>query len=51
MEGIYQVSSADRVRNLEEELSKELKELKNEIEDGDFLAAGGPPKTFRYSCI
>lgn len=37
MQGIYEFSSSDRVKRLEEELSQELKELQNAIEENDFL--------------
>ncbi|XP_028417505.1 uncharacterized protein LOC114541907 [Dendronephthya gigantea] len=37
MQGIYEFSSADRVKRLEDDLSNELKELQNAIEENDFL--------------
>ncbi len=50
MDKIYAASSSKKVKNLEGDLAKELKELKNEIEDSNFLsrpnANGG--KSFRF---
>lgn len=40
MEGIYEISSSEKVKTLEEDLKKELKELQNEVEDGNFLSTG-----------
>ncbi|XP_048579860.1 uncharacterized protein LOC5511107 isoform X2 [Nematostella vectensis] len=40
MEGIYESSASEKVRAQEEELKKELKELQNEIEEGNFLRPG-----------
>ena len=40
MEGIYEVSSSEKVRTLEEDLRKELKELQHEIEEGSHLDSG-----------
>jgi hypothetical protein len=45
MEGIYEISSSEKVKALEEDLKKELKELQNEVEDGNFLSPG-PMKAF-----
>lgn len=42
MEGIYEVSSSEKVRSLEEDLRKELKELQSEIEEGSFLGSSTP---------
>ena len=49
MEGIYEISSSERVKRLEDDLSKELKELQNAIEEDDFLK-GTSQKSFRYKC-
>lgn len=46
MEGIYEVSSSEKVRALEEDLRKELKELQHEVEDGNLLMGSGMQKTF-----
>ena len=49
MEGIYEVSSSEKVRSLEEDLKKELKELQNqqnEVEEGNFLSSSAAPKAF-----
>ena len=46
MEGIYEVSSSEKVRSLEEDLKKELKELQNEVEEGNFLSSSSTPKAF-----
>ena len=46
MEGIYNVSSSEKVRNLEKDLQKELRDLKIDIESGDFLSKTGS-KSFR----
>ncbi|CAH3180891.1 unnamed protein product [Porites lobata] len=46
MEGIYEVSSSEKVRSLEEDLKKELKELQNEVEEGNFLSSSSAPKAF-----
>lgn len=46
MEGIYEVSSSEKVKSLEEDLKKELKELQNEVEDGNFLSSSAAPKAF-----
>ena len=40
MEGIYEVSSSEKVRSLEEDLRKELKELQHEVEEGNLLGSG-----------
>ena len=50
MQGIYEFSSSDRVRRVEEDLSKELKELQNAIEENDFLkvTSSNSQKSFRY---
>jgi len=40
MEGIYEVSSSEKVKSLEEDLKKELKELQNEVEEGNILQTG-----------
>ena len=44
MYGIYEVSSSEKVKSLEEDLKKELKELQNEVEEGNFLSS--VPKAF-----
>lgn len=46
MEGIYEVSSSEKVKSLEEDLKKELKELQNEVEEGNFLSSSAAPKAF-----
>jgi len=46
MEAIYEVSSSEKVRSLEEDLRKELKELQNEVEDGNFMTSSVAPKAF-----
>lgn len=46
MEGIYEVSSSEKVKSLEEDLKKELKELQNEVEEGNFLSSSVAPKAF-----
>lgn len=46
MEGIYEVSSSEKVRSLEEDLKKELKELQNEVKEGNFLSSSSAPKAF-----
>ena len=50
MQGIYEFSSSDRVKRFEEDLSKELKQLQNAIEENDFLkvTSSNPQKSFRY---
>ena len=50
MQGIYEFSSSDRVKRFEEDLSKELRELQNAIEENDFLKVGSlnTQKSFRY---
>ena len=50
MQGIYEFSSSDRVKRFEEDLSKELKELQNAIEENDFLKVtrSNGQKSFRY---
>ena len=45
MDGVYEVSSSEKVRSLEEDLRKELKELQHEVEEGNFLGLGSQ-KTF-----
>jgi len=45
MEGIYEVSSSEKVRSLEEDLKKELKELQNEVEEGNFLSSSAAPSS------
>ncbi|XP_068750634.1 uncharacterized protein [Montipora capricornis] len=45
MEAIYEVSSSEKVRSLEEDLRKELKELQNEVEEGNFMNSSVAPKT------
>jgi hypothetical protein len=49
MQGIYEFSSSDRVKRFEEDLSKELRELQNAIEENDFLKVGSlnTQKSFR----
>lgn len=47
MDGIYEVSSSEKVRSLEEDLKKELKELQNEVEEGNFLSS--VPKAFGWA--
>ena len=49
MEGIYEVSSSEKVRSLEEDLKKELKELQNEVEEGNFLSSSAAPKAFGWA--
>lgn len=44
MDGIYEVSSSEKVKSLEEDLKKELKELQSEVEEGNFLSS--VPKAF-----
>lgn len=51
MEAIYEVSSSEKVRSLEEDLRKELKELQNEVEDGNFMTSSVAPKAFGYAFI
>lgn len=46
MDGIYEVSSSEKVKSLEEDLRKELKELQNEVEEGNFLSS--VPKAFGW---
>ena len=46
MDGLYEVSASEKVKALEEELKKELKELQNELEDIDLLGRS-PPKAVR----
>ena len=50
LQGIYEFSSSDRVKRFEEDLSKELKELQNAIEENDFLKVtrSSQPKSFRF---
>ena len=50
MEGIYEISSSDKVKSLEDDLKKELKELQNEVEEGNFLQLG-PMKAFGWVCF
>lgn len=45
MEGIYEISSSEKVKSLEEDLKKELKELQNEVEEGNILQPS-PMKAF-----
>lgn len=40
MEGIYEISSSEKVKSLEEDLKKELKELQNEVEESNILQSG-----------
>ena len=47
MEGIFEISTSDRVKSLDRELERELKDLQNEIEEGNFLAKKDPPESFR----
>ena len=49
MQGIYEFSGSDRVKRFEEDLSKELKELQNAIEENDFLkvTSTNAQKSFR----
>lgn len=47
MDGIYEVSSSEKVKSLEEDLKKELKELQNEVEEGNFL--NSVPKAFGWA--
>lgn len=47
MDGIYEVSSSEKVKSLEEDLKKELKELQNEVEEGNFLSS--VPKAFGWA--
>ena len=49
MEGIYEVSSSEKVRSLEEDLKKELKELQNEVEEGNFVSSSSAPKAFGWA--
>ena len=52
MEGIYEISSSERVRRLEEDLCQELKELQNAIEDNDFVkSTSSQQKSFRFGVI
>lgn len=46
MDGIYEVSSSEKVKSLEEDLKKELKELQSEVEEGNFLSSR--PKAFGW---
>lgn len=48
MDGIYEVSSSEKVKSLEEDLKKELKELQNEVEDGSFVSSTAP-KAFGWA--
>ena len=50
MEGIYEVSSSDRVKRLQEDLTKELQELQNAIEENDFLKAT-PQSHKSFRCL
>ena len=45
----YEVSGSDKVRHLEEDLARELTELKNEIEENEMLH--GITKTVRCAAI
>ena len=47
MDKFYLLSSTKKVKNLEAELVKELKDLKDEIEDADSLFTPGS-KSFRW---
>lgn len=53
MQGIYEFSSADRVKRLEDDLSNELKELQNAIEENDFLKVtkSSQQKSFRLAKV
>ena len=51
MEAIYEVSSSEKVRSLEEDLRKELKELQNEVEEGNFMTSSVAQKAFGYSIV
>lgn len=49
---LYQVGSSEKIKALEEELAKELQDLKNDIEENEML--GKTPKVARlvfYYCI
>lgn len=43
---LYQVGSSEKIKALEEELAKELQDLKNDIEENEML--GKTPKVARY---
>lgn len=51
MEAIYELSSSEKVRSLEEDLRKELKELQNEVEEGNFMTSSVAQKAFGYSIV
>ena len=42
---LYQVGGTEKIRNLEEELAKELTDLQNDIEENEMI--GGTHKTAR----
>ena len=47
MEKVYSLTSTKQVKNLEAELKKEIKELRERIEDAESLYSSGT-KSFRY---
>ena len=48
MEKVYSLTSTKQVKNLEAELKKEIKELRERIEDAESLYTSGT-KSFRYT--
>lgn len=46
MDGIYEVSSTERVKGVDREFASELKDLQNEIEEGNFLSDNDVPDSF-----